>query len=70
MTANILYRQTDAGAIPGTTTIKHAPLTNIEMDGNIRSLVTEIDTKASTTQLNAVQQQIIDSAISMSIALG
>lgn len=70
MSANILYRQTSAGTVPGATSVKNAPLTNIEMDGNIRSLVQELDTKASNTQLTAVQQQIIDNAISMAIALG
>lgn len=45
MTAHITYRQATQVA-PGSTTTKNAQLTNAEIDGNIKSLVVEIDTKA------------------------
>lgn len=47
MTANITYRQGTQVA-PGSTTTKNAQLSNAEIDGNIKSLVSEIDTKAPT----------------------
>jgi len=47
MTANIIYRQTINGVIPSTTIAKNSALSNAEFDGNIKSLVTEIDKKAN-----------------------
>jgi hypothetical protein len=68
--AEIIYRETATGPIPSTTTVKNAMLTNVEMDGNIRSIVTDLASKASTTALNAGVQAAADSAIAMAIALG
>jgi len=68
--AEIIYRETATGPIPSTTTVKNAMLTNVEMDGNIRSIVSDLSTKASTTALNAGVQAAADSAIAMAIALG
>lgn len=68
--AEIIYRETATGPIPSSTTVKNAMLTNVEMDGNIRSIVTDLNTKASTTALNNGIQAAADSAIAMAIALG
>jgi hypothetical protein len=72
--AEITYRETATGTIPSTTTVKNAMLTNAEMDGNMRSIVTDLNTKASTTALNsglsATAQAATDAAVALSIALG
>lgn len=36
--ANILFRVSSTAPIPASTTVKNAPLTNIEVDGNFRSV--------------------------------
>lgn len=68
--AEITYRQSTSAPIPGSTTSKNAPLTNAEMDGNIRSLVVDLGTKSTTAQLNAGIQSATDAAVAMAIALG
>jgi hypothetical protein len=47
MTANVTYRLSTAGTAPGTTTNKNAPLTNAEIDGNLKSILTDLDLKAT-----------------------
>lgn len=44
--ANILYRASDEATIPVSTTVKNAPLTNLEVDGNFRSIKAELATLA------------------------
>lgn len=36
--ANLIYRESSTPTVPGSTTTKNAPLTNIEVDGNFKSL--------------------------------
>ena len=47
MTANVTYRLSTAGTAPGSTILKNAPLTNAEIDGNLKSILTDIDLKAT-----------------------
>ena len=68
--ANLLYRQTATATPPATTSAKGSPLTNLEMDANFKSISDDLNTKASTTALNAGVQAAADSAIAMAIALG
>lgn len=52
MTTNVTYR--DVGAVvPISTTIKGAPLSNAEIDGNIKSLVDSVDAKVDSSDLAA-----------------
>jgi hypothetical protein len=44
---NVTYRHSSPTA-PGSTTIKNAPLTNAEIDGNLASIVTSVDAKQAT----------------------
>ena len=68
--ANLTYRQSATAPVPGATTVKNAPLTNSEMDGNLKSLADDLTTKSTVTQLNTGIQSAIDSALALSIALG
>jgi hypothetical protein len=68
--AEILYRETATGPIPNTTSVKNAMLTNIEMDGNIRSIVNDLSNKVGINVLNAGIQTATDAAVAMAIALG
>lgn len=68
--AEILYRETATGPIPVATSVKNAMLTNAEMDGNIRSIVSDLANKVSTSALDAGIQEATDSAVAMAIALG
>ena len=40
--ANILFRVSSTAPIPASTTVKNAPLTNIEIDGNFRSVIEDL----------------------------
>lgn len=40
--ANLLYRSSSTATIPSSTSVKSAPLTNLEVDGNFRSLNEQI----------------------------
>jgi len=68
--AEILYRQSVNPVVPAVTAAKGAPLSNAEIDGNFKSIQTDLSTKASTTQLSAVNAAAIDNAVALSIALG
>lgn len=68
--ANLLYRQSTTATVPGSTTAKGTPLTNLEVDGNFKSINDDLALKATTTQLTTSQQLAIDTAVAMSIALG
>lgn len=45
--ANILYRESTTPTTPGSTTAKGTPLTNLEVDGNLKSINDGLATKAS-----------------------
>lgn len=52
MTTNVTYR--DAGVVvPTSTTVKGAPLSNSEIDGNFKSMVDSVDAKVDSTDLAA-----------------
>lgn len=44
--ANIIYRTSDSATIPVETVVKNSPLTNLEIDGNFRSIKEDIASKA------------------------
>ena len=44
--ANLLYRASTTPTVPLSTTAKNAPLTNLEVDGNFKSIDNELDLKA------------------------
>ena len=68
--ANILYRQSTTATLPVATSAKGSPLTNLEIDGNMRAMNEDLGTKATTSQMNASMQSAIDTAVAMAIALG
>ena len=70
MPVNITYRGSASAPIPTQTTVKNSMLTNSEVDGNMRSLATEIDTKATITAVQQAEANSISSALALSIALG
>ena len=47
--ANITYRVNSDPAIPGTSTVKGTPLTNVEVDANFRAIDIEVDQLNSST---------------------
>ena len=65
--ANLTYRTTTTPAIPGSTTAKGAPLTNVEVDANFKALDNDVQTKASTAY---VDEAAATQALVMAIALG
>lgn len=44
--ANILFRASSTGPVPVATSVKNAPLTNLEVDGNFKSLNDDLTLKA------------------------
>lgn len=68
--AEIKYRESTVATIPPSTSAKGAPLTNLEMDGNMRSIQMDLLSKASTSSVTASIQSVNDSVIAMSIAFG
>lgn len=68
--AEIKYRVSTVATIPSTTSAKGTPLTNLEMDGNMRSIQMDLLSKASASSVTTSIQSANDSAIAMAIALG
>lgn len=46
--ANIKYRASSTPTIPGTTSVKGSALTNLEMDGNLKSIDNDIQSRVTT----------------------
>lgn len=46
--ANLIYRTSDSATIPPATVVKNSPLTNLEVDGNFRSIKEDLASKAPT----------------------
>lgn len=46
--ANILYRESTTPTTPGSTTAKGTPLSNLEVDGNLKSINDDLITRATT----------------------
>ena len=44
--ANLIYRTSDSATIPPATVVKNSPLTNLEVDGNFRSIKEDLASKA------------------------
>jgi hypothetical protein len=70
MTAELKYRASLTPTVPVSTTVKGSPLTNLEVDGNFKSIANELVTKATTTQVTAAQDAAIAAAVALAIALG
>lgn len=71
--ANIKYRTSSTPTVPVSTTVKGAPLTNLEVDGNFKSLSNAVDTVAGDVDtLEAAVETKVDAstALAYSIALG
>ena len=79
--ANIKYRQSATPTVPTATTVKGTPLTNLEVDGNFKSLNDDIATKATPASVAAAQAAAISytdstaltvtaDAVALAIALG
>jgi hypothetical protein len=49
--ANLLYRTSSTPTKPTTTSVKNAPLTNLEVDGNFKSVNDDLDTKVTTADV-------------------
>ena len=71
--ANIKYRSSSTPTVPNTTTVKGAPLTNLEVDGNFKSLSNAVDAvETSVSNLDTVVQTKVEvsEVLAYSIALG
>jgi len=51
--ANLLFRASSAAATPNSTTVKDAPLTNLEIDGNFKSINDDLANKPPLTGTGA-----------------
>lgn len=73
MPANILYRDSTTPTVPVTTSAKGLPLTNLEIDGNFKSVANAIST-AETTVSNLTttvnNKAEVSDVLAFSIALG
>lgn len=47
--ANLLYRSSSTPTVPASTTVKNAPLTNLEIDGNFKSVNDDLANKPTLT---------------------
>jgi hypothetical protein len=65
--ANITYRESGSPIIPGSTTTKNAPLTNLEVDANFKALNDDIQTKTTQAYVDSVAAT---QSVMMAIALG
>lgn len=61
--AEITFRQSTTPTVPGATTAKGTELTFDELDGNFKSIVNDLASKATAAS-------VADQAIAMAIALG
>lgn len=69
--ANITYRESATPTVPGSTTAKLTPLTNLEVDANFKALDVDIQTRATTaTVTNLINTTAADTSVAMAIALG
>lgn len=70
--ANLIYRTTSAPTLPGATTVKNSPLTNLEVDSNFKSVDTDIQTRATTVYVDSVlaTKVTVSDAMAFAIALG
>jgi hypothetical protein len=50
---NIKYRESTSATVPGSTTAKGTPLTNLEMDGNLKSIKDNIELLTENTSITA-----------------
>lgn len=71
--ANIKYRSSSTPTVPTTSTVKGAPLTNLEVDGNFKSLSNAVDdvaTSVSDLDLQVQTKVEVSEVLAYSIALG
>jgi hypothetical protein len=61
--ANVTYRVSATPTVPGATTVKGTPLSNLEVDANFKALNDDIQTKTTTAYADT-------QAVMMAIALG
>jgi hypothetical protein len=64
--ANLIYRTSSNPAVPGVTSVKGTALTNLEIDGNFKSVDAAV--VAATATANAASTT--DNVLAMAIALG
>ena len=65
--ANITYRASSTPTIPGSSALKGAPLTNLEVDANFKALDNDIQTRTTAAYAD---QTAATQALMMAIALG
>lgn len=68
--AEIKYRESSVATTPTTTSVKGTPLTNLEMDGNMRSIQLDLASKLSSSALAAATATINDNVIAYAIVMG
>lgn len=62
--ANIIYRESTTAAIPSVTSLKGAPLSNLEIDGNFRSISTHLATHDTNISSITYDLSVINNSIS------
>ena len=68
--ANITYRATLSPSIPIETTLKAAPLTNVEVDANFKSLNDDIDTRVISTRTITINGTAQDLSLNRAWSVG
>ena len=68
--AEIKYRESSVATTPTFTSVKGTPLTNMEMDGNMRSIQLDLASKLSSSELTAATATINDNVIAYAIVMG
>lgn len=68
--AELLYRESSNAPIPGITSVKGQPLSNIEVDGNFRSLNADIQLRAPINNPMFTGLPIVDSTSALMLPRG
>lgn len=73
MPVNLKYRASVTPSVPGDVSVKNAPLTNLEVDGNFKSISNAIDStnsQVSTLTTEVATKVSVSDSLAFSIALG
>lgn len=68
--ANLLYRASTTATVPLSTTAKNAPLTNLEVDGNFKSINDELILKAPLASPTFTGDVAINSTTALKVPVG
>jgi hypothetical protein len=67
--ANLLYRTSSSATTPGSTSVKAAPLTNLEVDGNFKSINDDLATKLTASNSATLTNKTIEGLKELQVAV-